>query len=524
MEKEQSIQKSTLSTIVVMGCTLLSRILGFVRIAVISAYFGASGKADVINLTFAIPNNLRKLLAEGALSSAFIPVLSESIVKNGTHNHKTRNIVRSILSFQFLILVPLSVASIIFAKPLITHVLTQFTNTDQLNLGISLFRYFINYLFFISISAVMIGVLNSSRHFFIPAITPLLFSISVITSIIVLNKTLGIYSMAFGVLVGGLLQILFQYPLFRSLGFDFKPRFSFKDPSFRTILKHWVPVLATSSVFTINQQVAFLFASGLNSGSTSAVTNSLVFWQLPFGIFSASITTVLFPRMSRQAAVHNIDGLRESIGTGMKLLFSFLVPSAVFLGFFGKLIIASSLQRGLFTADNTYMTARVLSGYVFGLFSVGAYNFLLRFYYASRNFKTPFLVSLFVCTLDILLSYFLKETKLAVTGLAVANSISFSIGFIIMYILTSKKLTFIHTRSFLKTAGRVTLSILPSLAVSFFIQNRIHTLWKNGSTLENWLYLFLVTLIWIIPTLVMFKLTGNEIFNFLKYRKARSEK
>ncbi len=521
MSKEQSIQKSTLSTIIVMGCTLLSRILGFVRIAVITAYFGASGKADVINLTFAIPNNLRKLLAEGALSSAFIPVLSESIVKNGSQNIKTRNIVRSILSFQFLIIIPLSIVSIIFAKPLIEHILTQFTNPGQVTLAISLFRFFINYLLFISISAVMIGVLNSTSHFFIPAITPLLFSISVITSIIVLNKSLGIYSMAFGVLAGGLFQILFQYPLFHRLGFDFKPRLSFKDTYFKTILKHWLPVLATSSIFTINQQVAFLFASGLAEGSASAVTNSLVFWQLPFGIFSASITTVLFPRMSRQAAIDDKEGLRESLSTGIRLLFSLLIPSAVFLGLFGKLIIASALQRGLFTADNTFMTAEVLTGYVFGLFSVGGYNFLLRFFYAARNFKTPFIISTIVCTIDIVLSLILKETYLGVTGLAVANSIAFSIGLLILYILTVRKLAFLYTWKLIKTAGSVSVSILPALILSWYVKTTAGSVWKEGSTAGNWIYLSIMILVWLIPTLILYKITGNEVFSFLKNRKVK---
>ncbi len=521
MSNEQSIQKSTLSTMIVMGCTLLSRILGFVRIAVISAYFGASGNADVINLTFAIPNNLRKLLAEGALSSAFIPVLSESMVKNGTQNRKTRNIVRSILSFQFLIIVPLSILSIIFAKPLIEHILTQFTNPEQITLAISLFRYFINYLLFISISAVMIGVLNSASHFFIPAITPILFSISVITSIIVLNRSIGIYSMAFGVLAGGLFQILFQYPLFHRLGFDFKPRISFKDKYFKTILRHWVPVLATSSIFTINQQVAFLFASGLAEGSASAVTNALVFWQLPFGIFSASITTVLFPRMSRQAAIDDKAGLRESLSTGIRLLFSLLIPSAVFLGFFGKLIIASALQRGLFTADNTFMTAAVLSGYVFGLFSVGGYNFLLRFFYASKNFKTPFIISTVVCTIDIVLSLILKETSLGVTGLAAANSMAFSIGFLILYVLTVRKLDFLYTWKLVKTIGSVVISIFPSLILSWFIRRMTGPVWKEGSTAGNWLYLSILTLIWIIPTLILFKATGNEVFSFIKNKKVK---
>lgn len=522
MSKEQSIQKSTFSTVIVMGCTFLSRILGFVRVVVITAVFGASGKADVINLTFAIPNNLRKLLAEGALSSAFIPVLSESIIVHGTKSVKTRSIVRSLFTFQLLILIPLSLMSIFFAKPLIEHVLTQFKDPEQIDLSISLFRYFINYLIFISISAVMIGVLNSTNHFFIPAITPILFSISVIISIITLHKFIGIYSMVFGVLLGGLLQVVFQYPLFKKLGFDFKPVLNFSDPKFKQIIKHWLPVLATSSIFTINQQIAFLFASGLEKGSTSALANALVFWQLPFGIFSASITTVLFPRMSRQAAVNDTDGIRESISVGLRMLFSLLIPSAFVLGIFGKLIIAVTLQRGLFTADNTYMTANVLAGYVLGLFGVGAFNYLQRYFYASKDFKTPFCVAVFVCALDVFLSVVLKQTALKVSGLAVANSISFTVGFILLYILIRKKLEYLMTIKILITMLKVIVSIIPALLFSFYIHEKVGKCWYNGSSIENIIYLLIIFIFWILSTLFMYRVVKNEILIFLIEKRGKN--
>ena len=522
MQKEQNIRKSSAATIIVMICTLLSRILGFVRVAVITAFFGASGKADVINLTFAIPNNLRKLLAEGALSSAFIPVLSQSIIENGTKNSRTRNIVRSLLTFQLLILIPLIGISILAAKPLVTNVLTQFHDPERLAQSVSLFKFFINYLLLISASALMIGVLNSTNHFFIPAITPLLFSISVILSIVFLKENYGIYSMAIGVLIGGLLQIIFQYPLFRKTGFDFKLSFSFSDPYFKKIVKHWLPVLATSGVFTINQQVAFLLASGLEDGSTSALSNALVFWQLPFGIFSASITTVLFPRMSRQAAADNPEGLKESINVGLRMLFSLLIPASIVLGLFGRIIISATLQRGLFTADNTIMTALVLSGYVYGLFSVGAFNFLQRYFYAVKEFRIPFYVSLFVCSLDIPLSLLLKETSFGVAGLAVANSISFTAGFVVLYLLSRKKLGHLFTRKLLITAVKVILSVIPSSALSLYMLELTGNSWKQGPDFYSLLYLLLIFFLWIIPTLVMYKLLDVEVISFLLRRRKKN--
>ncbi|MFW6274799.1 MAG: lipid II flippase MurJ, partial [Spirochaetota bacterium] len=170
--KEESTGQSTIATFIVMSSTFVSRILGFLRTAAITAIFGATGKADIINVTFAIPNNLRKLLAEGALSSAFIPVLSEAIIAEGKEASRSRQLVRHLIGFQLLIIIPLCIVSVVFAEPLIQFVLTQFKDAEQLALSTKLFRFFINYLLFISVSAVLIGVLNSHGRFFIPSITP----------------------------------------------------------------------------------------------------------------------------------------------------------------------------------------------------------------------------------------------------------------------------------------------------------------------------------------------------------------
>ena len=142
--QELSINKSTKNTVLVMLSTFLSRLLGFARIAVIASIFGASGKADVLNAVFTIPNNLRKLMAEGALSSAFIPALSNSLVKDST-GKRAQNIVQNILTFQSVVLIPFCILSIIFAKPLISFVLVDFDKPEQVELAIRLFRWFISY-------------------------------------------------------------------------------------------------------------------------------------------------------------------------------------------------------------------------------------------------------------------------------------------------------------------------------------------------------------------------------------------
>ena len=322
--KETTRRQSMLSTIAVMTGTLGSRILGFVRIALISMFFGAGGEADVLNAVFNIPNNFRKLLAEGALSSAFIPELSRQIVQDGT-GENARKLSRNILALQLLILIPLSLICIFFPQ-VVLKIFIRFEDPAMTALAIKLFRWLFHYILLISINAVLMAVLNSHNQFLIPAVSPLLFSVSVISSIVIWHSTLGIFSMVIGVLGGGVAQILCQYPLYHKLGYRVMPRLDFRDEAFRRVMKQWLPVLVTSSIFTINQQVAIFLATGLEEGSTTALSNSIVFWQLPFGIFSASITTVLFPKMSRLAGAENWDKLSSTIQDGVHMLAVLLVP------------------------------------------------------------------------------------------------------------------------------------------------------------------------------------------------------
>ena len=484
MEKENNSEKRRrgLSTISVMLCTMLSRVLGFVKIVLIGAVFGGSGKADVLNAVFNIPNNLRKLMAEGALSSSFIPVLAGSLANKEPHD-VTRRIVRNIMAFQVVVLVPICTLSIIFADVLVNKVLLDFADQELQVLAVSLFRWFIGYILLISISAVLLGVLNVHNYFTVPALTPILFSVAVIFSIMCLHKSMGVYSMAVGVLAGGVLQILFQCPLFKKLGYDFKLSFNFKNEKFRQIMVNWFPVLATSSIFAINQQIAMRFASGLETGSSSAISYALVFWQLPFGIFSASITTVLFPQMSKEGATGQLDKLTDTLTTGIVSLMGLLIPSSVIMYFLGYDIISIGMQRGSFTVENTAMAGFVLQGYAWGLLGTGAFNFIQRYYYSLNNYKKPFYFAVLCAAMDVLLSLWLKETPLRVAGLAWANTISFTLGTCLMLAdvkLHSKNLSLLGIgKELIRILAAVAAGMIPVLVYIHFCR----TWWQGGLSL-----------------------------------------
>jgi putative peptidoglycan lipid II flippase len=523
---EQSIKKSTLQTIIVMISTAVSRLFGFVRIALVGAIFGASGTADVLNAVFTIPNNLRKLMAEGALSSAFIPVLSKSIVQDTT-GQRAKKIVRLIMSFQFIVLAPVLIACVIFS-PKIVRLILDFQNPEKMELASQLFRWMIHYLLLVSVSAVLMGVINAHSSFLIPAITPILFSVAVITSVLLLHGIFGPFAMVIGVLAGGLVQVLFQAPQIKSLGYDFKPALDFKNPDFVKVMKLWLPVVATASVYTINEQIAIYFATGLEDGSASAMSNALVFWQLPFGIFSASITTVLFPRMSRQAGAGDIEGLKTSLDYGFRYLILLLIPSAVVMSFLAKEIIAVALQRGNFLPENTLLTAKVLVAYNYGLLSVGAFNFFQRFFYAQDNYKTPLLTAFLVCALDIILSLTLKDTSLRVAGLALANSISFTLGLIVMWIRANSSAkprncaaSGLRLRPVCLTLLKSLTASLPAAIFTHFFLWYTGSWWLTGSTVLNFIRLALAGAVDVVIIFIMYRLMNIDILMNILRREVK---
>ncbi len=486
---EHSNRRSAMSTVLVMCCTLVSRILGFVRTATIGALFGAGGAADVINLVFNIPNNLRKLLAEGALSTAFIPELSKEIARD-TSGNGSRKLARSILGLQFLIIIPILILALLFPEHLL-FIFEKFDDPAKKELSIVLFRWIMPYLLLVSVSAIMMAVHNTHDRFFIPAATPIVFSLCVITSLFLGYRQWGPLALGIGVLLGGTAQILVQYPSYKGLGYTLIPSFRFHDPAFRRVMRKWAPMLLTSSLFAVNNQVAMLLASFLPDKSTSSLAYAIVFFQLPFGIFSASITTVLYPKMSRQAALGDRKGLLDNLGFGYRNLWALLVPSAMALILLGEPIVAIAFQRRAFTLEDTVLTARVLAAYSVGMPFIGLFNITQRSLYALGEVRKPLYCALAAVAVDIILSVvFVFFTGGSSVSLAWANSLAFIFGstlqFLVMRRVSGFRLNRMTSFTFIKVIAGTAAG---AIVILVFYRVSGVDWWLTGS---SWKGLFLL--------------------------------
>jgi putative peptidoglycan lipid II flippase len=476
-------RQSTVTTAIVMLCTAGSRLFGYVRQALFNYYFGGSGAADAINAVFNIPNNLRKLFAEGAFSSAFIPVLSTTL-NDDPAGIRPRELVRTLVTLQLLVLVPLVALSLAFPRLIVTGLLA-FSDPGKIAVGVQLMRWMFNYILFVSLSALVMAVLNTHGTFTVPALSPLMFTLATVLSLLFFHGRLGVLAMGVGVFIGGILQLACQLPALRRHGYTILPSFRLANPDLLKTAKLWLPYLASASIVTINQFFAQFFASGLEDGSVSAITNSVMFLQIPIGIFTTSVATVTFPAMSRQVAQGRTEALRDTVSYGVQFLLVLLVPSAVLLCLFGREIIAAAVQRGRFTPEATLMASRALTGYALGLLSMGLYTFLLKLFNSYKTFAVPLVSAGSIAILDIVLSLILKETPLRVSGLAYANSIAFTLGTIMLVILARRRLGPFGGRRIAAMLGKATVGSIPMAALIILFLRWQPDLWVHGGSFRG---------------------------------------
>jgi putative peptidoglycan lipid II flippase len=419
--------------------TLVSRIAGYIRDMVMAYFFGATAHTDAFWIAFRIPNLLRRLFAEGSLTISFIPVFTEMLEKRDkAEAKKVSDIVFSLLFSTTLII---SVLGIIFS-PYIVKLFAYGFDKETFDLSVSLNRIMFPYIFFISLTALSMGVLNSLRHFFAPAFSPVLLNISIIAAVFILYKSFGmpIYSAAVGVILGGVLQLVMQLPFLKAKGFLFRFTTNFRNPAVKRIGLLLVPQLFGLAVYNLNLIVSSQYASFMHPGTISYLYFAERLTEFPLGIIAVSIATVLLPSLSSYISRGDYDKFHETYTFTLKLLLFILIPALAGLIALRVPICNILYQRGEFTYNATLATAQTLSGYCLGLWAVGGLRVTAPAFYAMQDTKTPVVVAFFAFILNAALGYLLGFTfKLEHTGLALANSSSSIFNFLTLIYLLERR-------------------------------------------------------------------------------------
>lgn len=498
-----------------MVCTLLSRLLGIIKARVLGSVFGATAIADVINFTFNIPNNFRKLFAEGAVNAALIPAFSSLLGRN--EKHRCVRLFALLCTFQSLLLIPLVLVSYFYGDGLIAF-LSDF-DANQVRLGGRLLPFFMVYLATISLASIFNGVLQAHENFLHAYLSPLLFSICVIFGVWFLSDRYGAMSMAYSVLGGGLLQGSYSYLMVRRYGYRFKPMLRPQNAPFKEVLVAWALVSLGMGMQIITQMVSFLFASHLSEGSVTAFTNSTIFYQTPYGIFFNAISAVSLPLMSRAAASNNAPLLRTYTRNSLLSLLALLLPSSIILFFLSRESVSVVLQTGNYTLADATLTALVLRPYlVFMVFSAW-YALMLRLGYSANRHALMTRIVFLQNLLDIALMWVFLKLGLDIVSLPLANGIAYTLGLFILFFLLRDLFPLTKEARFFKGLLRIVLANLPVLAFCIFYKNLGLQWHESGSSFANLAYLMLIGLAALGIMLLSYKIARIPLLSLLRSKK-----
>jgi len=421
MDKNK-IQSMAVSAGKVSGATALSRIFGLIREQVMAYLFGAGMATDAFVAAFRVPNLLRDLFAEGALSSAFVPVFKDKLVKNGSRDaYQLANLTLSGL----ILIVGIIVAIGIIIAPGIIYVSANgFVNEPgKFTLTVSLTRIMMIYLLLVSVSAVLMGILNSTGRFGIPALSPALFNIGMIITPLVLYQhfDIPIYTLAIGVLIGGIGQLVFQLPSLFRIGFRFRFILNFADEGIRRIGRLIAPMIMGLSASRINILINTLLASFLIEGAMSYLNYAYRLMHFPLGVFGVALGTVALPKLSDDIARENTGQVAKTFMEAIGLSLFLVIPSAVYLAGYGTDLVRLIYERGAFDAEATRQTAQALYFYAIGLVGFAGVRVAAPVYYALSDAKKPMFYSIVSVIVNIVLNFaFIPLWGFA--GLAAATS------------------------------------------------------------------------------------------------------
>jgi putative peptidoglycan lipid II flippase len=421
--------------------TAVSRILGLVREQVQAYFFGAGMATDAFVTAFRIPNLLRDLFAEGALSSAFVPIFKDKIIKTG--KDEAYRLANYTLSDLILIVGVITALGIIFT-PAIIYVTAQgfYDNPVKFDLTVNLTRIMFIFLLMVSVSAVQMGILNSCGRFGIPALSPALFNVGMILAPIFLYQyfNVPIYTMAIGVIIGGIGQIVFQMPSLRRINFKFKFKVSFKDEGIKRINRLLSPMIIGLSASRINILVNTLLATMMVEGAVSYLNYAFRLMHFPLGVFGVALGTVTLPKISEEVSQGKFDRLAKTFHEAVGLSLFLVIPSAVYLAGFGLDLVRLIYERGAFNSEATVETARALLFYSFGLVGFAGVRVTAPVYYALGDARTPMYYSIISVILNIALSFLAFAFSWGFSGLAAATSAAGLANFIQLVITLRKKI------------------------------------------------------------------------------------
>lgn len=507
IEAEKPVTKQTSvakSAGIVSIAVMFSRVLGLVREQVFAYYFGAGFLNDAYQVAFRIPNVLRDLFAEGALSAAFVKVFTDyQINKSEQEAWRLASLVLNALA---AILSVITIVGIIFSRQFINLIADGFS-PEKAALATTLTQIMFPFILLVALAALAMGVLNTKGIFGIPASASTVFNITSLVfglglaywlsgggwttssdklAIPSIASQWAIIGMSIGTLLGGAAQFLMQVPSLFKVGFRFRFELSFADEGVRRVMRLMAPAILGTSAVQINVLVNTFFVSGIEGG-VSWLGYAFRLMQFPIGIFGVAIGTASIPVLSRMASEGKFKDFRDTLSSSMNLVFLMTLPSACGLIVLGEPIIRLIYERGRFGAADTSMTAYALAGYSIGLTGYAAIKVLSPAFYAMDDAKTPMIIALASIVVNGVACYFLREWLSVYgyghVGVSLATSIVALVNFFALALLMRKKIKRLNGREIISAFLRIAAASAVMSVVCWLSYHFLHAQFGGRSFL-----------------------------------------
>jgi putative peptidoglycan lipid II flippase len=466
--------------------TLTSRVLGLARDQVLASIFGAGNEMDAFVVAFRLPNLVRDLFAEGAMSAAFVPTFTRELTLGGkpTAWRLGNQIITALLAITGLLVI----TAIVFAPSLVVLYAKDFANVPgKLELTIRLARIMLPFLTLATIAAAAMGMLNALHHYFVPALSPAAFNVATIVcavALVPLMPAIGlprITAIAIGTILGGVAQIALQWPALAREGFRFRPSLDWRDPALRRVLLLMGPGTLGLAATQVNLFVSTLLATREGTGAVSWLQYAFRLMYLPIGLFGVSIATAVLPAAARHAAAADRAAIARTVTRGVALMLFVNIPATAGLIALAHEIVRLLFERGRFLPSDTAATAVALQCYAIGLIGYSTARIASPVFYALGQSRVPVLLSTVSIGVNILLSLTLVS-RVGFRGLALATALAALVNGAGSLILLRKRLGALDERRLAATFGKTVVAALGMTAVVLIIVHALSTIAPAGGT------------------------------------------
>lgn len=471
-----STETKLLKTTGLVSCmTFLSRILGFLRDMLAAHYFGASGDYDAFLVAFKIPNFMRRLFAEGAFSQAFIPTLSQ--YQSDHSVEQMQGFIAKVQGCMLTVLIPLSLLGILSSKAWVLLFAPGFDAVQIAETSL-LLKITFPYILLISMTAIGSGILNAQNKYLVPALTPIFLNLAMIVSLI-LPLPQSIRGLAWGVLGGGILQLIFQYPFLKRIKLLVWPQWGWQDSRVQRILKLMLPVILGVSVNQINLIIDTLFASYLENGAISWLYYADRLMELPLGLFGVGIATVVLPHLSRTQ-----DQYSRILDWALKLVIFLGLPCALALALWAKPLMATLFMSGRFQAQDVQAASWALIAYSPGILGLMLVKVLASAFYAKKDTKTPVKIAVLIMLLHAVLNA-LFFRPFGHLGLCLSTSLSALLNAALLFFVLCRRSWYIQPTGWLKFSAQLSAGLL-SIIVVWLLANPSSSTWLESDPYTRW--------------------------------------